>query len=69
MVYDRWAGQEILRELRMHPDDTPISVVENFRDRMDSYCCISKTDKARDIFASLYEMATNVLDYLIGGWQ
>lgn len=60
-----WAACEVVEEVRRHPDENPIDVVESFRDRMDDFCCIAKTDQAREIFSSLYEMATNALDYLI----
>lgn len=60
-----WAAKEVVEEVRRHPGENAINVVENFRDRMDDFCCIAKTDEAREIFATLYEVSTNALDFLI----
>lgn len=60
-----WAARELMEEVRRHSGEDTLEVVERFRDRMDRFCCIAKTEDAKDIFISLYEVSTNALDYLL----
>lgn len=60
-----WAAKEVMEEVMRHPDENVFDVVERFRDQMDHFCCIAKTEEAKDIFIALYEVSTHALDYLI----
>lgn len=64
-VLNYWAIMEVIDKIIEHPEADPFTTVENFRDRMDNYCCTAKTEEAKNIFVSLYEAATNVLDFLV----
>lgn len=62
---DHWAAMEVLEEVKKHPKEDPITVIEMFRDRVGIFCCTAKTEQANDFFIVLYDAATNALDYLI----
>lgn len=66
MTYDCWAAEEIIKELQKNEEIyDPIIVLENFRDRVDNYCCSAKTTDANEIFIALYELINSVIDFLI----
>lgn len=59
-----WAAEEVIEEVKRHPDQNPIEVLEDFKGRMHKYYYISRTKKARKIFEALNDAADNALDYL-----
>ena len=60
-----WAANEVIEELANHPNENPIDVIEDFRDRMDNYISIAQTDLAKDLFITLYEISTMFLDDML----
>lgn len=65
-VLDYWAATEVVQEVFKHSEMDPLDVLNEFRDRMDAYACVAKTDRAKDIFIALYDAANNAVDFLIG---
>lgn len=62
---DNFAASEVMDELESHSEEDLIEVLENFRARMDNYACIAKTERAKDTFIALYDVATNALNYIL----
>lgn len=63
--YSNWAKKEIDRYLAQNKGDS-IDAVEEFRSMMDSFACNAKTAEANFMFSVAYDVATDVLDGLIG---
>lgn len=63
--HNAWAAEEIMREIKKYPGKDPIDTLERFRGRVDDLCCIAKTDRAKDLLITLYEVTTNALEYLV----
>lgn len=64
-IYRSSGLEEIKMELQRNRQKNPILVLENFRDRMDTYACIAKGGSANLIFSTYYDVATEVLDQLL----
>lgn len=42
-TYSIWSARELLNELRKNKNKPPLVVMEDFRDKMDRYSCMSPT--------------------------
>lgn len=62
---DCWAAEEVFEEVKKHPKENPLEVINNLRDRADNFCCIAKTREAKELFTALYDVSTTALDFLI----
>lgn len=63
--YDNWAYQECIGYICSNMDKDPIESCWNFRSIMDNSAMEATNKYAKQIFASGYEVATEILDYLI----
>jgi hypothetical protein len=61
--YSRWATREILILLEKNRDKPPLTVVEEFRDKMDRYSCINLENSYK--FSVAKDMAEWIIDWLI----
>ncbi len=61
--YSISALEDILEHIRQNRDKSPLTIVEEYRDKMDTYAC-SKTEGSY-IFSVAYDVATGVLDDLL----
>lgn len=61
--YSRWAAIEMLMELRRHPDEPPLCVMEAFRDKMDRYSCMNP--KTSYMFSIAKDISEVLIDLLI----
>lgn len=59
-----WAAKEIIEEVKRHPEENPINVLDRFQERMFNFCCMAKTEEANYIFGILFDTTTNAIDYL-----
>lgn len=57
---------EIIDILINYKHINPITLVEEFRDMMDDFACNAKTVSANFMFSVYYDVATDILDVLIG---
>lgn len=64
-TYEHWALCEIAAEITNRENISPMEILEQFRSKVDRYCCDAKTDTQRIIFATAYDVATDLLDYFI----
>jgi hypothetical protein len=61
--YSRWAAREILILLEKNCDEPPLTVVEQFRDRMDRYSCVNIETSYK--FSVAKDTAEWIIDWLI----
>ena len=64
--YKRSAMDEIKFYLMEHENEDPVSAVEEFRYTMNSFACETKNGGANFMFSIYYDVATDVLDVLLG---
>lgn len=64
--YARSAMDEIRFYLMEHKNENPISALENFRYMVDCFACETKNDGANFMFSVYYDVASDVLDVLLG---
>lgn len=64
--YKKSALDEIKMYLMENENENPISLMEIFRSRMDDFACRSKSGTANFMFSVYYDVATDVIDVLIG---
>lgn len=64
--YARSAMDEIRFYLMEHENENPITAVENFRHMVDSFACGTKNIEAKIMFSVYYDVASDVLDVLLG---
>lgn len=64
--YERWAIKEVNRLFSIHPEVSPIVLVEDFRAKMDEFACRAKTGNASIMFSVAYDTATDILNHLLG---
>ena len=60
----RWAVEEIIVELRSHPNIPPLDTLENLRRKWDNLACAKKGSVGLS-FSIAYDTVTHVIDYLI----
>lgn len=60
-AYNAWAFDMIKNHVSMSKKDL-IDALEDFRSMVDNFACRAKTEEARLIFASAYDVATDILD-------
>lgn len=61
--YMRWAGEEVLSQLRKYPQIPPLIVIESFRDEMDTYSCVNS--RTSYVFSCAKDMMEWIIDLLI----
>lgn len=64
--YKHSAMNEIKFYLLEHQNENPISAIENFRYQMDCFACGTENGIANFMFSVYYDVATDVLDTLLG---
>lgn len=64
--YKNSAMNEIKMYLMEHEKENPISAIESFRDQMNSFACKTKNGNSNFMFSIYYDVATDVLDVLLG---
>lgn len=64
--YQHSALDEIKRYLIRHNKEDPIKILEVFRYQMDDFSCRTKNPTANFMFSVYYDVATDVLDILLG---
>lgn len=64
--YKHSALEEIKRYLIKHNKEDPIKMLEEFRYQMDCFACETKNPTANFMFSVYYDVATDVLDTLLG---
>lgn len=64
--YNYSAINEIRDYLTEHKNEDPIKAIEDFRYQMDCFACESRTGVANFMFSIYYDVATDVLDELLG---
>lgn len=64
--YQHSALEEIKRCLIRHNKEDPIKMLEEFRYQMDCFACETKNPTANFMFSVYYDVATDVLDVLLG---
>ena len=64
--YARSAMNEICFYLMEHENENPITAVENFRYMVDAFACETKNGEANFMFSVYYDVASDVLDVLLG---
>ena len=64
--YARSAMNEICFYLMEHENENPITAVENFRYMVDAFACETKNGDANFMFSVYYDVASDVLDVLLG---
>lgn len=64
--YKRSAMDEIRFYLMEHENEDPITAMENFRYMVDHFACNTKNGSANFMFSIYYDVATDVLDVLLG---
>lgn len=64
--YARSAMDEIRFYLMEHENENPITAVENFRYMVDGFACKTKNGGANFMFSVYYDIASDVLDVLLG---
>lgn len=63
LSFSKWAVKEILKCLKEQVSEPPLSVIENFIDKMESYSCLNS--KNGFIFSIACDVAENIIDELI----
>lgn len=61
--YQKWAVDEIVRDIASSKFTSPVMVVENFIHKMDGFS--RRNYKNRIIFSIAYDVATDILDMLL----
>ena len=64
--YARSAMNEICFYLMEHENENPITAIENFRYMVDCFACETKNGGANFMFSVYYDVASDVLDVLLG---
>lgn len=64
--YQHSAIVEIKRYLMEHNKEDPIKMLEEFRYQMDFFACETKNPTANFMFSVYYDVATDVMDTLLG---
>lgn len=64
--YQCSALEEIERYLTKHNKEDPIEMLEEFRYQMDCFACETKNPTANFMFSVYYDVATDVMDTLLG---
>lgn len=59
-----WAAKEAIYEVKEHPGEDPIKVLEAFMDQIAEYRCRACTEDATIIFGTLYDVTELAVDYL-----
>ncbi len=67
--YKRSAVDEIKLYLMAHQDQNPVELIEEFRHMMDCAACETKRGSANFMFSIYYDVATDILDVVIGMLQ
>lgn len=62
-TYSRWAAEEILRCIQENESRPPITVVEEFKDRMNRYSLMNPNSSY--IFSVAYDIAMDILDIFL----
>lgn len=65
--YQRWAIDEIRREILENENKHPIEVLEDFKYKMSYAACRANSMDSNMIFSIAYDVAIDVLDILKGG--
>ena len=66
MSYNRWALSELRRYVESHEEDSLFHAIDDFRTRMDQFCCRAKVgSEANYMFSVAYDVASYALDRLI----
>lgn len=63
--YKRWAIGELRDFVEQRIYSRPIDSVEAFRKRMDNYACMAKTEEAKYMFSTAYDVVTDILDMML----
>lgn len=66
-AYQKWTLEEIQRKIIDHPNQSVITLLENFRDDLDDFACIALTPEANEQFSTAYDICTDILDMVIVG--
>lgn len=66
MSFQRTAMDEIRFYLMEHASENPVDTIEKFRRMMDEFSCRPKSDDTSFMFSVYYDVATDVLDVLLG---
>lgn len=64
--YQYSALEEIKRHLIRHNKEDPIKMIEDFRCQMDCFALEAKNPTENFMFSTYYDVATDVLDILLG---
>ena len=64
--YARSAMDEIRFYLMEHENENPITAIENFRHMVDCFACKTKNGEVNFMFSVYYDVASDVLDVLLG---
>ena len=64
--YKRSAMDEIKFYLMEHENEDPVSAVEEFRYMMNRFACETKNGGVNFMFSIYYDVATDILDVLLG---
>lgn len=64
--YARSAMDEIRFYLMEHEKENPITTLEKFRSMVDGFACETKNDGAKFMFSVYYDVASDILDVLLG---
>lgn len=63
--YSRWTVHELLYYDSQNLNRRPIDNVVLFRDLMDHFACVSKTDTAKFMFSVAYDTVSDILDKML----
>lgn len=63
--YARWAVGEVIRYIEKRPEMEVCMLIEEFRNKMDDAACKAKTPEKNFMFSVAYDVATDVLDYVL----
>lgn len=63
--YSHFAIEELRLYLLNHKNEDPIYLLDEFRNKMDTFACDSKTGNSNFMFSVYCDVATNVLDELL----
>lgn len=58
-TFSVWAATELLIELSRNPNTPPLLVMEKFRDKMDDYSCMNRSN------SFIFSVAKDTTEYLI----
>lgn len=64
-TYLRWSIDEVKKYLDDHRGKDPIDILEEFKHKMNTFACESKTETSNFIFSVAYDLVTDVIDYIL----